>query len=86
VLFLNPEIPDLWLHVARRETGSLSEVEAVEAELSAACESAGLHVAFHATDGDRAADKRHTKAFHLYADAIGKARLEEIVNHLEHGV
>jgi regulator of replication initiation timing len=60
VLFLNPEIPDLWLHVARRDTGSLSQVEVVEAELSAACEAAGLHVAVHATDGDRAADKRHT--------------------------
>ena len=86
MLFLDPEIPDLWLHVARRDTGSLSQVEAVEDRLSAACEAAGLHVAFHATDGDRTVDKRHTKAFHLYASAVGTSSLEEIVDHLEHGV
>jgi hypothetical protein len=87
VLFLDPKIPGLWLpRGARRDTGSLSQVEAVEDRLSAACEAAGLHVAFHATDGDRTADKPHMKAFHLYASAVGMCSLEEIVHYLEQGV
>jgi hypothetical protein len=35
---------------------------------------------------DRTADKRHTKAFYLYASAIGSGSLEEIVDYLEQGV
>jgi hypothetical protein len=80
-VFLDPDIPDLWLHVARCDTGSLSQVED---RPSAACEAAGLHVAFHETGGDRTADKRHTKAFHLYISAVGTCSLQEIVDHLEH--
>jgi hypothetical protein len=31
-------------------------------------------------------DKRHAKAFHLYASAVGMCSVGEIVDHLEQGV
>jgi hypothetical protein len=83
VLFFDPDVPDLWLHIAKRDTGSLGQVEAIESELIAACERAGLKIVFAATDGDRVADKRHTAAFRMYRDWVQTMTLAEIVERLE---
>ena len=83
LLFFDPDAPDPWLQVAKRDIASLGKVEDVEEQLIASCERAGLKIVFVATDGDRVADKRHTAAFHLYAEWLERMTLSEILARLE---
>jgi hypothetical protein len=51
LLFFDEGVPDLWLHVAKGDTGSLRQVEDVERTLIASCEAGGARIVFIATDG-----------------------------------
>jgi hypothetical protein len=83
VFFLDASVPDLWLHVAPRGTGSLKEVEPLEVMLIEACQRAGLIVVFVAHDGDRFGDKCHLRMFKSYADCERCESLEAVVDYLE---
>jgi hypothetical protein len=68
MLFVDPAIPDVWLHVTSAQTGAHGQAALLQNQILEILRSLGLRVRFLATDGDHGLDGLHHSAFRTYWD------------------
>jgi hypothetical protein len=78
LLFLRPEVENLWLHVSPQVTGAHGRVREEQSVIIAALRAMGMHVSFVTTDGDHDLDGEHERYASLYLDESPDVPLAKI--------